>query len=77
MKQDMQFSVGERVRQIFRARAVIKERLGTIVGRAQFRGDWLVKWDNDPCPKPRVHPMYERDLAPEIDPHAELPAGPT
>jgi hypothetical protein len=65
------FARGDRVRQKFGANAIIKERLGTIMGRAKFGNSpenprWLIQWDNDPSPKPRLVPIYERDLEPEI-----------
>jgi hypothetical protein len=55
------FAKGDRVRHIAN-----KKLIGAILSRAKYRGDWMVKWDNDPSPKDRLVPMYERDLAPEI-----------
>ncbi len=63
---ERRFAKGDRVRQVFAGRAIVKERIGTILFPAKFRGDWLVKWDDDPNPKPRLVPMYEKDLQPEI-----------
>jgi hypothetical protein len=62
----MSFARGDRVRQIFRGRTVVKERIGTIIGKAKYRGDWLVKFDDDPSPKPRLVPVYERDLIDDL-----------
>ena len=56
------------MRQKFSGIAIVRERIGTIVAPSKYRGDWLVKWDDDPSPKPRLVPVYERSLEPEIDP---------
>jgi hypothetical protein len=61
----VRFARGDRVRQKFPGRTVIKERVGTIIFPAKFHGDWLVKWDDDPSPKPRLVAVYEEDLEPE------------
>lgn len=55
------FAKGDRVRH-----RVNGKLIGSIVSKAKFRGDWLVKWDNDPNPKDRLVPMHERELMSEI-----------
>jgi hypothetical protein len=67
MSNEKRFARGDRVRQKFPGKSIVKERIGTIIGRAQFKGDWLIRWDDDPNPKPRLVPLYERELEPEID----------
>jgi hypothetical protein len=62
----MSFARGDRVRQIFRGRSILKDRVGTIIGKAKHHGDWLVKFDDDPSPKPRLVPVYERDLIDDV-----------
>ena len=62
----MTFARGDRVRQRFHGRTIMKGRVGVIVGKAKWGGDWLVAFDNDPSPKRRLVPVYERDLENEV-----------